>query len=135
MIKKNRFASFLGFFKARETAKFGSKNWWNLFLKWYGKILLFSFVLTLMIQMVIYILMPTSFITMAVVLDPLNNFDYENASYRIISVDELRAREAWQSRLTVIGCVCLIGMIAFNPDSRKKIKKIIGMIKKADIGD
>lgn len=96
-----------------------NKEYIDKFLKIYNQILLYVFLITICIPIVLYIINPSAFIYETEVYDP--NYIY---TYQTISLEDERAMRNKITLYTIIGTTCIAGMIISNPDARRNIKKV-----------
>jgi hypothetical protein len=90
------------------------------FLQLYNKFLLWAFVISMSVVALVYMLNIDAFTY------EVNYYDnmMQETGYQLLEVNEYNVMKQRFNRLAIIGVICIVGMIAFNPDVWAKIKRI-----------
>lgn len=106
------------------------------FLKFYSNYLLWLFITIIVVETLIIILFPAYFVKEAVVIPGQNpNAEIPLSIYRndYISLQEIDRLEKKQLYINILGFVCIIGIIVFNPDIRNGIKDIYNKLREVKV--
>jgi len=109
------------------------------FLKFYSKWLLWTFIVIIIANTIAVMLNPRIYTKEAVILDETQASLYigedelppNPEGYERISLEELEELERKQTHIYILGFVCLLGLIIFDPEIRGGIKDIYYKVKEA----
>lgn len=97
-------------------------------LKVYGQILLWIFIITITATTIYIMSNPEKFCKKTIEYDPRIPIEIQEEpgnqlECEIISLQEMEEKNKRSQRLNIIGVICILGMIVFNPDIKRKAKK------------
>jgi hypothetical protein len=101
------------------------KEYIDKFLKIYNVILLYVFLISICIPIVMYILNPSAYIYETEVYDI--NYDH---NYQTIDSEQEKQMRKKINLYSIVGTTCILGMMISNPDTRKKIKTFYKSVSK-----
>jgi hypothetical protein len=101
----------------------------NKFLKKYYSIQLYTFMILISIPLILYIINPQAYYY-EVKLTGTGEYYMQDTNYSLITTQEAKEIKNKITKYSIMGSLCLIGMMISNPDSRKKITKLIKEVKK-----
>jgi len=105
------------------------------FLKFYSNYLLWLFITIIVIETLIIIIFPSYFVKEAIIMPEQNpNAEIPSSIYNkeYVSLEEIESLERKQTYINILGFICILGIIVFNPDIRGGITDIYKKLRKME---